>query len=180
MRLRALETMRHVTRKTIASLALLAMVAGCSHVYQLDPTADDAVDEVNSAVDGKTVDITLVNSTVLWAESVRVAADSTRFVVVGRPSYSRPRGFDIGGSLPTSEIESIAIRRHGRGALEGAAYGLLIGILTGAILGSRDPWVTAEGGAYLIGRVGLATGFVYGSLAGSRDVYDFASAARGR
>jgi hypothetical protein len=164
-------------RKAIASVTLAAMLAGCSHVHPSDPTsAGDAVDEVNRGVSGRTVDITLMDATELWAEGVRVTADSTWLTVVGQPSYARTWRGKAGRGLPTSEIRAISIRRHGRGAIEGAVYGFLWGFAAGATLGTRDPWVPVAGGGAVIGGIGFVTGLLYGAIAGSKDVYDFTEA----
>jgi hypothetical protein len=168
-------------RKAIASLTLVAMLAGCSHVHPSDPTSGaDVVNDVNRAVKGRTVDITLLNGKELWAENVRVTADSTWFDVAGRPSHSRPWRLDIGRGVPTSEIEAISIRRHVRGALEGAVYGLLIGVGPGMIVGARSPYMPPITGGVLFGMIGLAAGLVYGVIGGSKDVYDFTKAPRER
>lgn len=168
-------------KKTIASLTLVAILAGCSHVHPSDPTSGaDVINEVNRAVKDRTVDITLLNTEVLWAENVRVAADSTWFDVVGQPSYARPWRLDIGRGLPTAEIETISIRRHARGALEGGGFGLVTGFLAGAILGARDPWFDAVDGGTIVGGLGLAAGLIYGAIAASKDVYDFTRAPRER
>lgn len=165
---------RQAMRKISASAMLAALLTGCSHVHPSDPTSGtEVIGEVNRAVKGRTVDITLLDTTVLWAENVRVTADSTRFSVVGQPSYSRTWRGKPGSGLPTSEIRAISIRRHGRGALEGAAYGFASGFGAGAILGARDPWVPVRGGAAVIGGAGFVAGLVYGAIAGSKDVYDF-------
>ena len=164
-------------RKAIASLTLVAMLAGCSHVHPSDPTSGaDVINDVNRAVKGRTVDITLLNGKELWAENVRVTADSTWFDMVGRPSYSRPWRLDIGRGLPTSEIEAISIRRHGRGALEGAIFGFLTGSVPGMIVGMRDPYVTPVSGGVIFGAAGLVVGLVYGVIGGSKDVYDLTKA----
>ncbi|MCK4679977.1 hypothetical protein KAT82_02535, partial [bacterium] len=179
VRQRAFERTEHVMRKAIASVTLVAMLAGCSHVHPSDPTSSaDVVNEVNRVVKSRTVDITLLDTKELWAENVRVTADSTWFDVVGRPSHSRPWQLDIGRGVPTSEIGAISIRRHGRGALEGAAVGFLIGAVPGMIVGTRDPYATPVIGGVVFGVIGLAVGFVWGAIAGSKDVYDFTKAPR--
>ncbi len=168
-------------RKAVASLTLVAMLVGCSHVHPSDPTSGaDVINEVNRAVKDRTVDITLLNTQVLWAENVRVTADSTWFDVVGQPSYARPWRLDMGRGLPTAEIETITIRRHARGALQGAGFGLLIGVGPGMIVGARDPYITPITGGVLFGMIGLAAGLVYGVIGGSKDVYDFTKAPRER
>lgn len=168
-------------RKAVASLTLVAMLVGCSHVHPSDPTSGaDVINEVNRAVKDRTVDITLLNTQVLWAENVRVTADSTWFDVVGQPSYARPWRLDMGRGLPTVEIETITIRRHARGALEGAGFGLVTGFLAGATLGPRDQLYSAVDGGTIVGGLGLAAGLLYGAIVASKDVYDFTKAPRER
>jgi hypothetical protein len=176
-------------KRAIASLTLAAMLAGCSHVVPPDPTSTgDVLDEVNGAVNGRTVDITLQNTAELWAKNVRVTADSIWFAVVGQPSYSLRLRDDRGRGLPTSEIQTISVRQHGRGALEGAMYGLLIGALAGAVLGAATRMTPeiktasrsegAVNGAVVFGALGLAVGFAWGALVGSKDVYDLTELPR--
>jgi hypothetical protein len=177
-------------RRVIAAVTLAAMLAGCTHVHPTDPTsAENALDDVNRAVRGRTVDIMLANSTEVRAMDVTVAADSTRLVVVGRSWPPASEQASIGRGLPTSEIRAISVTRRGKGALEGAGRGALIGFLSGAILGAatyeppppdaflyigpESAGAAAVWGGVLIGVVGLVVGLVWGAARGSKDVYDF-------
>ena len=167
-------------RWAMALFALVALLAGCSHVYPSDPASGhDVVAEVNRAVKGRTVDVTLSSGAELWAKGVEVTPDSTRLTVVGRPSYVWSYQTDIGSRVRNDEIRSVSIRRRGRGLVEGAAIGLVAGAAVGALLGARDPWIAdVADGALVLGRIGLGVGLVWGGLAGSKDVYDFTEARK--
>ena len=134
------------------------------------------VARVNRVVTGRTVEMTLSDGTELWAEGVRVGADSTWFAVVGRPSHVRAWQVDVGRAMPNTAIREISIRRHVRGGLEGAALGFLSGFALGLLAGARDSWIEPIDGGVVFGGAGLIGGLVYGALAGSKDVYDFTRA----
>jgi hypothetical protein len=161
-------------KRAIASLTLVAVLAGCSHVHPCDPASGPEVRSgVNQEVEGRAVDVTLSSGAVLWAENVKVGADSTRFSDLGRPSHVRPWQVDVGSPLPNSAIREISVRRHLRGALEGGAIGLVIGFSFGLLAGAKDTWFEPIDGGKLFGAAGLIAGLTYGALKGSRDVYDF-------
>lgn len=130
-------------------------------------------------------------------------------VLDGSPSPAPDRLVDVGAlatserisipdgdrtlAVPLGDIRGVVVRRHGRGALEGAAIGLLAGAGTGALFGlsgddpdrgcnppdtnlclgpatARDKAVL---GALLLGAAGTALGLAIGLAVGQVDRYLF-------
>jgi hypothetical protein len=157
-----------------AFVLFAAMLAGCSHVHPGDPTSgSDVLDNVNSAVAGRTVEVKLRDDTELWGKNVTVGADSTCFELVGQPSHSRTWRGPVAGCIPSSDIETMTIRRQGRGALEGGTVGLMGGFALGALVGLLEPAISILPAAAVVSPLGAVPGIIYGALTGSKDVYDF-------
>lgn len=98
------------------------------------------------------------------------------------------------GVLPPTAVAKVTEIRHGRGALEGAGIGFLIGAVAGAAIGfadgddecSPEGWCfvafSAEEKAVIagigIGGIGGLIGLVAGGLSGSRFVYSYGDQVR--
>jgi hypothetical protein len=94
--------------------------------------------------------------------------------------------------LQNADITQVRIKKHGRGAAEGAAIGALGGAALGALAGwavyepcrpktlfdnswciDFGPGVSAEAGAFLLGVTGALSGALYGAIVGHRTTYVF-------
>ena len=70
-------------RKLVAALVIVALVASCSHVRDVDLTTPEGdIEETNRAVRGRTVIVQLVDLTEFRAREVVVAADSTSMLLL--------------------------------------------------------------------------------------------------
>lgn len=99
--------------------------------------------------------------------------------------WSDPRS-GIAHEVPTSDIDRVTFRDHGKGGLEGLGLGLLAGAALGVFLGvaqadeqcvSPCATVTSEGKAFVGGVIGAGVGAVLGGalgyVAGHREAYTF-------
>ena len=160
-------------KRTVASITLLVMLAGCAGIRPYDQVLPEAtLDELNRALDGQAVQVTLWDGTEVWGENMTIAPDSAYISVTGRPSNQPPLEVVPRMSLPTPEIERIAVTRTGRGARRGAVRGFLMGAGMGAAIGASGEDSEALGWTIATGAAGAAIGLLLGALAGSTDIYN--------
>ncbi len=166
-------------RRLVATIVIIPLVVGCSHVQHIDPTAsEDHIAEVNQRVRGRTVTVQLVDLTEFKARDVVVAADSTRMVLLAPTRRST--------TLSNSSIRTLAVTNRADGALRGLGMGFLVGAAAGAVIGAAtvddnyaapgDPMSTSESvgtGIALLGTLGAVSGLVLGAVFGEREVYRF-------
>ena len=179
-------------RRAIAAITVTVMVAGCAHVHPCDPAAPGVdLDDVNTALADRPVRVSLVDGTTLLAHSVVIGVDSTSLIPTRQPRSLPPGRAAIGTSLRTSEIATITVTRHGRGALEGtllglgigAGFGFILGVSTGGDEEGPYPLSAVEVGllgAYICGVLAAGAGLLLGVVNGSKDVYDLTEAPRER
>jgi hypothetical protein len=164
--------------RLIAALSAALVLVGCAHVRPADPTAAGVdLDDINAKLAGRVVRVRLVDGTDMLAHNVRVSADSVSM----QPRMLRDANWWLAPrrALPISEVGSIEVTRRGRGALEGALFGLGIGGVAGVAIGAA----TSEGsilsaqesvilGGLVFGVLGTGLGLIIGVGVGSKDVYD--------
>ncbi len=161
-------------KKTIIRSLFMAIIfLGCSYTSVVRTDSAKFMD-LQRQVKNKKAKVTLQNSQFyLNAKLTRLAPDSI--------SWMLPNGQVI--SVPTEEVSEIYFVNRGRGALEGFGLGLLVGVLTGAIIGLpsggdnalRDLLFPAELkaiiGAIYFGGAGGLIGIPIGAAAGSKSKY---------
>lgn len=152
-------------------LILAALFIGCTHNHFVRSTSSANYASLNERGRRHQAIITLANGRELTAYKLRFAPDSTSWV---DPHTQRPI------AVQTAEVSNIRFVSRGKGALEGFGLGLLIGALSGAMIGlaGRDyPEVsfTAEEKALLggiaFGALGGSIGLPVGRAVGSKDIY---------
>jgi len=164
-------------KTSISTLLAFSMfsLAGCTHLRTFK-----TYDDINTVSKDRKAQIILVNGRGYTGRDFHLADDSTHW---------RDLNTNKAQSIPTSQIREIAIKKSGRGALEGFGIGLLAGAATGAVIGfasGDDPGADGQGfesllqyaaaekagmGAILVGGIGGLVGIPIGASTGSKDKF---------
>jgi len=128
-----------------------------------------AYDELNEKVEGKEGKITLKDENVIVTENINIGIDST---------------YCVNRVVPTSEVKTISLKYHGKGAWQGFKHGVLIGGTTGLIFGVAGvDWVYGESmtisqvlekvinGIIAFGQIGGLIGLSIGAIKGHTEKY---------
>ncbi len=149
---------------------LILCISSCTHRPKYFTIYD-----INYETKNKKVQLTLSNGQNLEVKGFRITADSSYWhnLTTGKKQ-----------SVATSDVKSVAIKRRGRGALEGLGFGGVIGFSIGALIGLNeggDPqkgffYLTAEEKAIIygiyFGAIGGLVGIPVGAAVGSKDRFD--------
>lgn len=155
-------------------LTILLVATGCSHQQSLRVSEADGLAQFNARAAERTATVTLHSGQRHSARALRVAPDSTSWIV--------PESNEV-VSVPTGDVADVRFRNQGRGARDGflggalgaGAFGALIGLASGSEEGSCIVLCSAgEKAATLgigLGLIGGVVGLVAGAASGSEEVY---------
>jgi hypothetical protein len=155
-------------------LSALLVATGCTHQQPLQVSEADRLAQFNAKAAERTVTVTLHSGGRHSARALRLAPDSTSWLV--------PKSNEV-VSVPTYDVADVRLRNHGRGALNGLGGGAVgagvLGALIGLASGSEEEpcLVLCSAGEKAVtlgvglGLVGGVLGLVAGAASGSEDVY---------
>ena len=146
---------------------LLVGLTGCTTSRPADLSSPSVRHEINARAERGHPVVHLVGQRGRQARSLHVAPDVTTWVDKKTGEVRE---------APTSEVEAIAFRRDGLGALEGIGIGVVTGAVLGAIVGATDEGsafdFTPAAAAVLYGTGGVEFGALFGAIRSDRFVYE--------
>ena len=149
-------------------LALLAL-AGCTSTRLADLSSPATRAEVNGRAERGHPVLYVAGQRGRQVRALHVAPDVTTWT---------DKKTGEAHSAPTSEVEAVAFRRDGWGALQGVGIGIATGAAVGAIVGATDGegWFTYSPalGALLCATAGAEIGLLAGAIRSDRVVYEAA------
>lgn len=151
-------------------LIALALLTGCTTSRVADLSSTSTRTEVNARAERGHPVLHLSGERGRQVRALHVAPDVTTWVDK-KTGESR--------SAPTTDVEAIAFRRDGLGALQGVGIGVAVGALFGTMMGAID----GEGlftysplqGAAMGAAAGAGIGVIVGAIRSNRFVYEAAS-----
>ncbi|WP_412060457.1 hypothetical protein [Rubrivirga sp. IMCC45206] len=148
-------------------LLALVLLTGCTTSRVVDLSATSTRAEVNGRAERGYPVVHLVGERGRQVRSLHVAPDVTTWVDK-KTGESR--------SAPTADVEAIAFRRDGLGALQGTGIGVAVGGFLGAWMGTLDGngtlTYTPLFGAVLGAVAGVEIGAIAGAIRSDRFVYE--------
>ena len=170
------------TARTLAASGLLLCSCASATALPRTPTSQQLA-TANEEVSGKDVELRFTDSS--EATAAREVSVDPASVAWTDPAGKRQ-------SVPPDALSSVRYVSRGRGALEGAGFGLLAGALAGSLIGvasGNDPPCGAQqfycvrfnsgekalGGAIVLGLAGAALGAITGALVGHQGEVKFTS-----
>jgi hypothetical protein len=166
--------MGSLSGRILVGVLLPALAMGCSHTIRLGPQAPpERWQKAQQRLEGRRAEVVLRDGRRFRADGVEVSPEA----VVGWEVGSGTRH-----SAPPGDVEAICYRERGRGALEGAGLGALVGAGGMAFAVAADCSDSAEGcrvwtivGAIVGAVIGPPVGLAIGAVRGSRICVRFAS-----
>ncbi len=161
---------------TIAVVGALAVLCGCAQLRVVDLTgSDESLAEVNEVLSGRAARIVWATGDEFLGVRVHVRPDSTKWLT----QAAMPERM----IAQTSELRTITVLDHGRGARRGAILGGAVGALVGLYFvvettSGPSSYGDFEGFAVLIpigGVAGAALGAAVGGYVGSERTFVFGS-----
>lgn len=155
-------------------LATLLLATGCTHQQPLRLDEVGRLARFNAQATEQIAVVTLSDGETHSARSLQVTPDLTSWIDPGSNAVM---------SVPTHDVADVRLRDRGKGALDGLGLGVVIGGLTGAVIGlasgDDDPDLLfafkasekAMVGGIGLGLLGGIVGLVVGGVAGSEEVY---------
>ena len=152
-------------------LLALALLTGCTTSRVADFSSSAARAEVNDRADRGHPVLHLAGDRGRQVRSLHIAPDVTTWVDK-KTGESR--------SAPTPDIEAVAFRRDGLGALQGVGIGIGVGALVGTWVGATDGVAgggrgftySPAAGALLGAAMGAEVGAIVGAIRSNRVVYE--------
>ena len=153
-------------------LAMLAALAGCTHTRPADLASAETRAEINARAERGHPVLHLVGRRGRQVRALRLEADTTTWIDKKTGELR---------AAPTADVEAVAFRRDGYGALEGLGVGVAVGAALGAYIGATDgdgffDFTTAAAAA-IYGAAGLEVGALAGAIRSDRVVYEAAPCA---
>ncbi len=160
--------------KTLFCFLFVIIYSGCSHVHILK-TGPEGSAQFPDEINHKKTTLTLRGTGDFTdVRLIRMTPDSTFWKLTNGQILKASSG----------EIAQIQFVNRGRGALEGLGIGVLVGGITGAVIGLASgndnegfirfsAGAKALMGAVFFGALGGLIGTPIGAAAGSRDIYHF-------
>jgi hypothetical protein len=150
-------------------LALLGI--GCGNtIAARRPLSREALTEINEVLDERPAVVTLrarepEPTSEVNVRDVRVASDTVSWLESEGPSASEIRQTTV----PTNTVKQIFVRRSGKGAAEGALFGVLLGVAGGALIGlaAAPSGNCNDNAGCLYAPIGAGVGLIIGPLIGA-------------
>ena len=166
--------MGSLSRRILVGILVPALAMGCSHTLRLGPQAPpESWQKAQQRLEGRKAEVVLRDGRRFRADGVEVSPEAVVWWEAGSGTRH---------SVPPGDVEAICYRERGRGALEGAGLGLLVGAGGMAFAVAADCSDSAEGclawtivGAIVGAVIGPPVGLAIGAVRGSRICVRFAS-----